>query len=188
MSMSHSQNHKLNITPPTHLLVGLEKVEDIPDVGVCCDDVSVMEEDAKVEEKPVDHWVVISGVENSVEAGVEGRYDDWNCDEYAVEVWIVSVDCWVVISGVDIFVDNWVVIIGVEISMVLGLDSNIVDGGKVVYCEVDLSFVDIVFVVNFVVILTVDVSDVTKVDFVIVTVESVDDFSEEPTKNNMKTK
>ena len=64
MSMSHSQNHKLNITPPTHLLVGLEKVEDIPDVekvedipdvGVCCDDVSVMEEDAKVEEKPVDH-------------------------------------------------------------------------------------------------------------------------------------
>ena len=174
MSMSHCQNHKLNITPPTHLLVGLEKVEDIPDVGVCCDDVSVMEEDAKVEEKPVDHWVVISGVENSVEAGVEGRYDDCNCDEYAVEVWIVSVDC-------------WVVIIGVEISMVLGLDSNIVDGGKVVYCEVDLSFVDIVFVVNFVVILTVDVSDVTKVDFVIVTVESVDDFSEEP-KKNMKTK
>jgi len=36
-------------------VVGLEKVEDIPDVGVCCDDVSVMEEDAKVEEKPVDH-------------------------------------------------------------------------------------------------------------------------------------
>jgi len=33
----------------------VEKVEDIPDVGVCCDDVSVMEEDAKVEEKPVDH-------------------------------------------------------------------------------------------------------------------------------------
>ena len=146
-----------------------------------------MEEDAKVEEKPVDHWVVISGVENFVEAGVEGRYDDGNCDEYAVEVWIVSVDCWVVISGVDIFVDNWVVIIGVEISMVLWVDSNTVDGGKVVYCEVDISFVDIVFVVNFVVIFTVDVSDVTKVDFVIVTVESVDDFSEEP-KMKMWTK
>ena len=48
------------------------------------------------------------------------------------------------------------------------------------YCEVDLSFVDIVFVVNFVVIFTVDVSAVTNVDFVIVTVESSDDFSEEP--------
>ena len=71
--------------------------------------------------------------------------------------------------------------------MVLGVDSNTVDGGKVVYCEVDLSFVDIVFVVNFVVIFTVDVSDVTKVDCVIVTVESVDDFSEEP-KMKMWTK
>ena len=71
--------------------------------------------------------------------------------------------------------------------MVLGVDSNTVDGGKVVYCEVDLSFVDIVFVVNFVFIFTVDVSDVTKVDFVIVTVESVDDFSEEP-KKKMLTK
>ena len=94
--------------------------------------------------------------------------------------WIVSVDCWLVILGVNIFFDNLIAIIDVEISMVLGVDSSTVDGIKVVYCEVDLSFVDIVFVVNFVVIFTVDVSDVTKVDFVIVTVESVDDFSEEP--------